>query len=47
MQGEDGLARTRAAVDDESAARSRADDGVLVGLDGPSTSRMTDRIGET
>ena len=34
MQGDDGLARTWAAVDDESAARSRADDGVLVGLDG-------------
>ena len=34
MQSDDGLARTRTAVDDQSAARSRADDGVLVGLDG-------------
>ena len=34
VQGDDGLARTRTAVDDESAAGSRADDGVLVGLDG-------------
>ena len=34
MQGDDGLPRTRTAVDDESAAGSRADDGVLVGLDG-------------
>ncbi len=34
MQGDDGLARTRTAVDDESATGSRPDDGVLVGLDG-------------
>ena len=34
VQGDDGLARARTAVDDESAAGSRADDGVLVGLDG-------------
>jgi len=34
VQGDDGLTRTRTAVDDESAARSRADDGVLVGRDG-------------
>jgi hypothetical protein len=34
VQGDDGLARTRTAVDDESAAGSRADDGVLVGRDG-------------
>ena len=34
VQSDDGLARTRTAVDDESAAGSRADDGVLVGLDG-------------
>ena len=33
MQGDDGLAGARAAVDDESAVGSRADDGVLVGLD--------------
>ena len=30
----DGLPRTRTAVDDESTARSRADNGVLVGRDG-------------
>ncbi len=34
MQSDDGLPRTRTAVDDESAARTRADDGVLVGRDG-------------
>jgi len=34
VQSDDGLPRTRTAVDDESAAGSRADDGVLVGLDG-------------
>ena len=34
VQGDDGLAGARTAVDDESAAGSRADDGVLVGLDG-------------
>jgi hypothetical protein len=34
VQGDDGLPRTRTAVDDESAAGSGADDGVLVGLDG-------------
>ena len=34
VQGDDGLARTRAAVDDEGAAGSRPDDGVLVGRDG-------------
>ncbi len=34
MQRNDGLTRARTAVDDESAAGSRADDGVLVGLDG-------------
>ncbi len=34
VQRDDGLPRTRTAVDDESAAGSRADDGVLVGLDG-------------
>ena len=34
VQSDDGLTRTGTAVDDESAARSRADDGVLVGLDG-------------
>ena len=34
MQGDDGLPHPRAAVDDQSAARSGADDGVLVGLDG-------------
>ena len=34
VQGDDGLAGARAAVDDERAAGSRADDGVLVGLDG-------------
>ena len=34
MQGNDGLPRTRTAVDDESAAGSSADDGVLVGRDG-------------
>ena len=34
VQGDDGLPGTRAAVDDESAARSRPDDGVLVGRDG-------------
>ena len=33
VQGDDGLARPRTAVDDERALRSRADDGVLVGLD--------------
>ncbi len=34
VQGHHGLARTRAAVDDQSTGRSRADDGVLVGRDG-------------
>ena len=34
VQGDDGLARARTAVDDESAAGPSADDGVLVGLDG-------------
>ena len=34
VQRHDGLARARAAVDDERAAGSGADDGVLVGLDG-------------
>src|SRR5262245_58789649 len=34
VQRDDGLPRARTAVDDESAAGSRADDGVLVGLDG-------------
>ena len=34
VQGDDGLAGARAAVDDERAAGPRADDGVLVGLDG-------------
>ena len=34
MQRDDGLARTRTAVDDQSAAGARADDGVLVGRDG-------------
>ena len=40
VQGDDGLARTRAAVDDKSAAGSSADDGVLVGRMVPSTSRI-------
>ena len=30
VQGDDGLPCTRAAVDDESAARTSADDGVLI-----------------
>jgi hypothetical protein len=34
VQRDDGLARARTAVDDERAAGSRADDRVLVGLDG-------------
>ena len=34
VQRDHGLARARAAVDDERAAGPRADDGVLVGLDG-------------
>lgn len=34
VQGDHGLAGAGAAVDDERAAGSRADDGVLVGLDG-------------
>ena len=34
VQGDDRLPRTRAAVDDESPAGPRPDDGVLVGLDG-------------
>ncbi len=34
VQSDNGLPRTRTTVDDESAAGSRADDGVLVGLDG-------------
>jgi hypothetical protein len=34
VERDDGLARTRAAVDDERASRPRADDGVLVGLNG-------------
>ena len=34
VQGDDGLARARTAVDDERAAGPSADDGVLVGLDG-------------
>src|SRR5262249_30440344 len=34
VQGDDGLSCTRTAVDDEGAAGPRADDGVLVGLDG-------------
>ena len=34
VQGDDGLARARTAVDDEGAAGPGADDGVLVGLDG-------------
>ncbi len=34
VQSDDGLACPRTAVDDESAAGTRADDGVLVGLDG-------------
>ena len=34
VQSHDGLPRPRTAVDDERAARTRADDGVLVGLDG-------------
>jgi hypothetical protein len=33
VQGDDGLAGTRTAVDDESAVGSRTDDGVLIGLD--------------
>ena len=35
VQGHDRLARARPAVDDQRAAGPRADDGVLVGLDGP------------
>jgi hypothetical protein len=35
VQGDDGLAGAGAAVDDEGAGGARADDGVLVGLDGP------------
>ena len=34
VQSDDGLPRTRTAVDDESPAGGRPDDGVLVGLDG-------------
>ncbi len=34
MQGDHGLPRARTAVHDESAARTRPDHGVLVGLDG-------------
>ena len=34
VQGDDGLAGARTAVDDERARRPRADDRVLVGLDG-------------
>ena len=34
VQRDDGLARAGSAVDDECAAGPRADDGVLVGLDG-------------
>ena len=34
VQRDDGLAGARTAVDDEGAAGPRADDGVLVGLDG-------------
>ena len=34
VQGDDGLARSRAAVDDQRTAGSRTDDRVLVGLDG-------------
>ena len=34
VQSDDRLPRARAAVDDESAAGSRADDGILVGRDG-------------
>jgi hypothetical protein len=34
VQRDDGLARARPAVDDERTGGSRADDGVLVGLDG-------------
>jgi hypothetical protein len=34
VQRDDGLARTRAAVDDESSVGPRPDDRVLVGLDG-------------
>ena len=34
VQGDDGLAGARTAVDDEGAAGPGADDGVLVGLDG-------------
>src|SRR5215469_2257393 len=33
VQSDDGLPRSRPAVDDKSATRSRADDGVLVSLD--------------
>ena len=33
VQGDDGLARARTAVDDQGAAGTRADDGVLIGLD--------------
>ena len=33
VQGDDGLARARTAVDDEGAARAGAQDAVLVGLD--------------
>ena len=34
VQGDDGLPRARATVHDEGAGRARADDRVLVGLDG-------------
>ena len=34
VQGDDGLSRPRTAVDDEGAGGARADDRVLVGLDG-------------
>ncbi len=34
VEGDDGLPRARTAVDDERAAGTRPDDGVLVGLDG-------------
>ena len=34
VQSDDGLPRTRTAVNDESSAGTRADDGVLVGCDG-------------
>ena len=43
VQRDDGLAGARAAVDDERAARARADDRVLVGLDGARARRASGR----